>query len=117
MFPCEGVPEEGIPHGTGKAEADRLLPLLWHYERECRDRAKSRPKTFGRDACVWGLPHQECLPWAGPPEAYEGQLSCRSGHPGEDQRWQEINCPTIRGSVKRNRETLSTRNIPFVIPK
>ena len=47
-------------------------------------------KTFGCDACVWGLPHQECLPWAGPPEAHEGQLSCHSGHPGEDQRPQEI---------------------------
>ena len=117
MFPREGVPEESIPRGTGKVEADRLLPLLWHYQRERRDGAKSRPKTFGRDACMWGLPHQECLPWAGPPEAYEGQLSCRSGHPGEDQRRQEINCPTIHGSVKRNHETLSTRNIPFVIPK
>ena len=34
-------------------------------------RAKPRPEAFGRDACVWGLPHQECLPGAGPPEAYE----------------------------------------------
>ena len=84
------MPEKGIPDGKWKAEADRLLPLLWRYERKRRDGAESRPKAFGCDACVWGLPHQECLPWAGPPEAYEGQLSCRSGHPGEDQRRQEI---------------------------
>ena len=24
---------------------------------------KPRPEAFGRDACVWGLPHQECPAW------------------------------------------------------
>ena len=119
------MPEKGIPDGKGKVEANRLLPLLRHYEQKRRDGAESRVKTFGCDACVWGLPHQECFPWAGPPEAHEGQLSCRSGHPGEDQRWQEISCPIIHGSVKRNceilfrlplREPLRTFRV-FVIPK
>ena len=54
--------------------------------------------------CV-GLPHQECLPGAGPPEAYEGQLSCHSGHPGEDQRRQEISparlfVASLKGTVR-----------------
>ena len=75
QLPHEGVLEKSIPDGKWKAEADRLLPLLRHYKRKRRDRVESRLKTFGCDACVWGLPHQECLPWACPPETHEGQLS------------------------------------------
>ena len=29
----KGVPEKGIPYDWGKAEAGRLLPVLWRYQR------------------------------------------------------------------------------------
>ena len=66
----KGVPEKDVPDDKWKRRQVAFCP----YCGVTNDNAKTgltRPDAFGRDACVWGLPHQECLPGAGTPEAYE----------------------------------------------
>ena len=56
---------------SGKRRQVAFCPYCGVTNDNAETGLKPRPEAFGRDACVWGLPHQECLPGAGPPEAYE----------------------------------------------